>query len=154
MKHFPTLLESLVNLISAWVVDDEAGPVNWFSAKMTLIAEVVNFYAQPLALHMFIPCGEDGEPLTKPDYDITLTNPQTTRRRQEWEAAQERMLFEGWEIVEEVNDGEYVLKLTTGTRLIAIPGNRFPKTIDKFLNNYGTDVTPTQSAIKTLTLEG
>jgi len=72
MKHFPTLLEALKiieidpDIREAWVNFLHIQSVN----------ALVAFYSQPLALWMFVPCGEDGEPMiTKEQIDPFAVEP-------------------------------------------------------------------------------
>ena len=100
---FPTLLEYLTGQRDKLGVLMLAPMLNKLIAAFTMLG--LKFYSQPLALWMFVPCGEDGKPLKFPiradydDHDLGVSL--YSIKHSEFEAAQRCVLFEGWEVEKE-----------------------------------------------------
>lgn len=164
MKHFPTLLECLIQSqlnpqrIEAWV----GRHFNHITDVNALIA----FYSQPLALWMFVPCGEDGEPIVKPEapeqpYDEdTDVYFQYTIYLKRWEAAEQRVMFEGWELSRRRGGAiEVWRKGEKSNQLLTFDGGKLVtyncETIEDLVHRLKHDniLTPTQSAKKQLNIK-
>ena len=89
---------------------------------------VVNFLNQPLTLGIFIPCGEDGEPLRHPDeLKGTYTNSKAASKyRQRYQQAKERVIFEGFDV--KFTGKDYIVK--RGGEDIWLSWNDSKKVID------------------------
>lgn len=123
MKHFPTLLEySLSEKSRIQELADKRG--DEFISHERLDAMIrrsfwaaITFYSRPLALWMFVPCGEDGKPLSEPvvyhQYICGQLNesehPTWIKWCRAYQAAQSRVLFEGWEYVQDYTEGYHAL---------------------------------------------
>ena len=175
MKHFPTLLEALKiieidpDIREAWVNFLHIQSVN----------ALVAFYSQPLALWMFVPCGEDGEPMEKPDlwddwFDGQISYSELPNNLAEelndeeeaksfyaYQAAAQRVLFEGWELKEygfDMSDDVFVVENKAINHTIHFTGNKCEVCfgysevtivdcdIDQFTHQV-PQLTPTQSAL-------
>ena len=143
-------------------------------AYMDVSEEKDKFYSQPLALHMFVPCGEDGVPLDVPtEYAYFIRNgldeyckymgngnALNIERCIAYQAAEQRLLFEGWEIRDEQATGvsvyypkaRYVMLFNAAGETQLLGGKKV--TIDAFVNYFTSNsrgrnsvkLTPTQSA--------
>ena len=172
MKHFPTLLElrkSRREPFEAEYLMD----LSFANGVRTLVNFKdqenidVDFYSQPLALWMFVPCGEDGEPMEKPDHYEDWINDVGRARSfaeiislQDYEDAEKRVLFEGWGVVDDNQIKREGIYLTFHKGYIAIEGGisyalRLESTLDQLLNFFSTrdPQTPTQSALTQLNIK-
>lgn len=75
---------------------------NFDTELLKKICKYAHFLRQPLELWMFVPVGEDGKVLEDPkeykgDYDLELL---------QWEHAWDRVLFEGFEVVDTSKDDD------------------------------------------------
>ena len=141
---FPTLLEALdlihldPQIVEAWKGRQHDHIVS--------INKLKYFYSQPLALWMFVPCGEDGKPMVKPSkYDAWALN--------EYHVKKKRVLFKGWKhksssglrtIVSDKGQSITFFEedLTIRDGYSEISDEKI--VIAKFVTHY--DLTPTQSA--------
>lgn len=79
-----------------------------------LIFNYAEFLKQPLKLEMFVPCDEDGNFLEKPaDDDYSFYTHKNQSVQEEYQQAQEKVLFDGFEvsgnkITDGVNDVYYM----------------------------------------------
>ncbi len=91
--------------------------VDWFYGY---VSGYTNFQNEPLALWMFIPCGEDGKPLVKPNvkmYDFSMDEEKLYKDDCiEYQTALARCYFEGFKYNEEngtLYQGDCVIELMT-----------------------------------------
>ncbi len=171
---FPTLLEYLIS-IRQQILDGDQEIQSLGAAAF----DAIYFYDQPLALHQFIPCDEQGKPMSNPKepnllegegwHDLYVS---------EYESAQQRALFEGWELTEMpheldelqhyiVSNGRFDLvfaiacdpqlnfrecpEMTVTYSTITSLDNAV--NVLKSLKGDEENITPTQSAVETLNLE-
>lgn len=165
---FPTLLERLITLKSTWIINDNVPPANLFSSWNYAVSDLITFYSQPLALWMFVPCGEDGKPLSKPvEYEIWLNKGlrQATKiyghlsrdispRCSAYQAAEQRVLFEGWVLtqntgIKRLRKDRYTIRLSDKTGQCTVEGaQRFIAkeifSLDGFINTVPFLTPPNQ----------
>lgn len=89
-----------------YILKDYQTPVH---EKYGMLCQYANFLSQPLELSMFVPCDEDGNPLEEPTTEIMnefdggfSTNEEQNQLDdliQEYQAAKERVIFEGTTII-------------------------------------------------------
>ncbi|NOQ49530.1 MAG: hypothetical protein GQ553_02560 [Nitrosomonadaceae bacterium] len=160
MKYFPTLLEySTHHAKELRSVFELAGNPN-YTAFADTIERGNDFFSQPLALWMFVPCGEDGKPmdkLTKQDYALA-GGMATHKERQEfddyleyYQAAEQRVLFEGWQIAgfksDDLGWSATAWNFRWNVRVnFESTGTMERRNIDQYLHNSEILLTPTQSA--------
>ena len=174
---FPTLLEAIGIILRNQSEADPFDPNH--KAYFFDVTRAYAFYSQSLALWMFVPCGEDGKPIDKPEWYDKIIAPETrpddldelyspewSEEMQAYKSAQSRVLFEGWDIDVYDSDGVgFLADLThiagaTELHLRTGGGCKFNHesisnpTIDKLTNAGGFCLTPTQTAITILNLEG
>jgi hypothetical protein len=144
--NFPTLLESMALLIR-WI---STVPGNAYNSG-TFVQRSIDlhaFFMQSLALWMFVACDEDGKPMVKPDYDITLTNPLITSQRNLYEAAEQRVLFKGWELDYRIGLEEFsVTRKGPAAYSFVYTRHCEVQTINDFTYKFSGCLTPTASAI-------
>jgi hypothetical protein len=171
MKHFPTFLEYSVYKTKELGIDLDAldeKAIDQYKLTGVLLGIYQkherycqlgeSFYSQPLALWMFVPCGEDGELLEYPHYYSQFVkghlgagyNPNRMEDT-EWcdeckayQIAQQRILFKGFQFCggNTVQCSEFSLNIEEYN------------SIDAFVNSCtgSFTVTPTQSAKTILNL--
>lgn len=81
---------------------------------MEKVSNYAKFLKQPLTLGMFVPCDLDGNVLEIPHEDNSkygnigidgkFNNAQFFKESEEYQEAKERVLFEGWEIMQRIGD--------------------------------------------------
>jgi len=169
---FPTLLECLTSKR----LEVEALAKRAIQPNFDMLQEkwqhesvlAIELYSQPLALWMFIPCGEDGIPImlelpkaTDADFNHAKPTPQNHR---DYLEAQIRLLFKGWELIEcgfDMLDSAYVVQC--GQLIVEFIGDNIEVELNKenilhnpniyeFTNDFFTNLTPSQSAINHLNL--
>ena len=119
------------------------------------IKKYANFLKQPLQLGFFVPCDENGNVLEEPtNYEKRLSNMMTEYNDEvyTYNQAKEKVLFEGFEYVKFINDGE----LLPYHRLIKNDEYFNVRFLDRNIEDlltefeYGIELTPT--AIKQIGL--
>ena len=179
MKHFPTHLQYSLDIqkelgINLDALDQEKFNTDAVNRILLGIFQLyerwcqvgINFYSQPLALWMFVPCGEDGEPIVKPEapeqpYDEdTDVYFQYTIYLKRWEAAEQRVMFEGWELSRRRGGAiEVWRKGEKSNQLLTFDGGKLVtyncETIEDLVHRLKHDniLTPTQSAKKQLNIK-
>ncbi|NOQ49429.1 MAG: hypothetical protein GQ553_02035 [Nitrosomonadaceae bacterium] len=174
MKHFPTFLEIRTSRRATMMAEyakAKSSSMEHFVLDAYAAREErdVYTYSQPLALWMFVPCGEDGEPMEKPDHYEDWINDVSRARSfaeiislQDYEAAQKRVLFEGWELTQNTGSkilrkDRYMIRLSDKTGQCTVEGaQRFIAkevfSMDGFINTLPF-LTPTQSALTQLNIK-
>jgi len=169
--NFPTLLECIQARQAKYESEasKQAKSTVWNAYDLLVrytadIKAICEFYSQPLALWMFIPCGEDGMPLKRPVDNSNNHDEWCAYEclRQEYQAAEQRVLFEGWELkgnrsaaMYAVKSGDVSIGFYADGDVIVSDMNTSPNYVVKSVDEFASRVnlTPTQSSINQLNLK-
>jgi len=146
---FPTLLEYLTGQRDKLGVLMLAPMLNKLIAEFTMTG--IKFYSQPLALWMFIPCSEDGEPIKRPVDNSNNHDEWCAYEclRQEYQAAEQRVLFEGCKLIKQ-EEKTALIENQDGEAFVLRRGTNI--NVDGCVGLFHS-LRPTQSSINQLNLK-
>jgi hypothetical protein len=151
--NFPTVLEYL-ELKAPYYNIDEPDRERKMLEGWLCMRKAVTRYSRTVTLGDFVACNEAGEPMEMPHSwgvkDIIADHPLMSISNKEYQAAVDRVLFEGWKLGV---SGTYILYKDKLSSLIWIADLANYHSLDNFIHLESDVVFPTKSAIKTYNLK-
>lgn len=142
-------LISMTEFVLSYKYTNETPVYNQQSDKLRTIERYAEFLNQPLKLGMFIPCDLDDNVLEEPDG--SLSGVSAHLYVEEHREAQERVLFEGFELIEISTNLKIVINQEKDCQVFA---NQYQNVyykcneFDKIEDLYKYNLTLTQTALK------